>query len=235
MVRFFLLQGKPSRTKTRLTTISKPTTKRPKNIPLDRKENLVQPSSSKSTLRLNKCFKTRSRKDLTLKTKNITTDKSKTTVKAKKMVPPPVIPQKVKMELPAKVPNVKEQQAKENDSIHLREICFIKNDEGKTVIAKYDNAEFDDDSLVVSWDKTASKAQIYTHKTRVSSAPPYVFNKDRTVPSTSKQTGSFRVHNFIRNKSIAKKFKNHNLRRLASAADVLGKMEKKPKKKMKSK
>lgn len=231
MVRFFLLQGKSSRTKSRPTVISKPIAKRPKGIPLDRKENLVQPSSSKSTMRLNKCFKTRSRKDLTLKTKNITADKSKTLVKVKKPGVPAVTPQKIKMDIAAKN---KEKMSKENESIHLREICFIKNDEGKTVIAKYDNAEFDD-SLVVSWDKTASKAHIYTHKTRVSSAPPYLFTKDHTEPSTSKQTGSFRVHNFVRNNSITKKFKKHNLRRLASAADVLGKIDKKPKKKMKSK
>lgn len=229
LVRLFLLQGKPPRSKSRPAVILKSASKRPKVIPLDRKENLAQPSSSKSGLRFNK-FKVKARKDLTLKTKNIAPEKSKALCKIKKSI----TQQKIQLELTSKTESLKEEQlSKEKESVHLREICFIKNDDGKTVIAKYDNAEFDD-SLIVSWDKT-SKGNVYTHKTRVSSAPPYLLSKNPTEPGPSKQ-GNFRVHNFVKNSSVIKnKFKKHNLRRLASAADILGKVDKKPKRKMKSK
>lgn len=222
MVRILLLQGKASRnTKTR-PSVPKPTSKRAKVIPLGRKENLTQ-TNTKSGMRLNKCLKVKSRKDLSLKSKNSLLDKTKPISKAKKSNSI-LNTQKVRLELGSKLHNVKEKPTKEGDSIHLREICFIKNEEGKTVIAKYDNDHFDD-SLVVSWDKS-SKAHLFTHKTRVSSAPPYL--KNISEPGTSNQ-GAVRVHAFSKN-NISKTRVKKSLRRLASAADVLGKMDKKKKK-----
>lgn len=222
MVRILLLQGKPSRNSKTRQSVPKPALKHPKAIPLGRKENLTQ-TSNKSGIRLNKCLKAKSRKDLTLKSKNSSLDKSKPISKAKK-ISTALHPQKVRLELGSKLQNVKEKVPKESESIHLREICFIKNDEGKTVIAKYDNEHFND-SLVVSWDKS-SKPHLFTHKTRVSSAPPYL--KNISEPGTSNQ-GAVRVHNFTKN-NISKTKVKKNLRRLASAADVLGKMDKKKKK-----
>lgn len=227
MVRILLLQGKASRNSKIRPTVPKPVLKRTtKPIPLGRKENLTQ--TNKSGIRLTKCLKAKSRKDLTLRSKNSSSlDKAKTMVKAKK-TNTVLNPHKVKLDLNAKVPSTKEKLPKDGESVHLREICFIKNDEGKRVIAKYDNDHYDD-SLVVSWDKT-SKAHLFTHKTRVSSAPAYL--KNISEPGTSNQ-GVVRVHNFSKN-SISKSKVKKNLRRLASAADVLGKIEKK-KKKLKSK
>lgn len=226
MVRILLLQGKPTRNSKIRPTVPKPALKRTKAIPLGRKENLTQ-TSNKSSIRLNKCLKAKSRKDLTLKSKNTSLDKSKSLAKTKKSSNPVLNPQKVRLELGSKLQNVKEKHTKEGESVHLREICFIKSDEGKTVIAKYENDQFDD-SLVVSWDKS-SKAHLFTHKARVSSAPPYL--KNLSEPGTSNQ-GVVRVHNFSKNVSKTKTKKT--LRRLASAADVLGKIDKK-KKKLKAK
>lgn len=221
MVRILLLQGKPTRNSKIRPTVPKPALKRAKAIPLGRKENLTQ-TSNKSGIRLNKCLKAKSRKDLTLKSKNTSLDKTKPLTKAKKSNTT-LNQQKVRLELGSKLQNVKEKITKEGESVHLREICFIKNDDGETVIAKYENDHFDD-SLVVSWDK-ASKAHLFTHKARVSSAPPYV--KNLSEPGTSNQ-GVVRVHNFSKNVSKTKAKKT--LRRLASAADVLGKIDKKKKK-----
>lgn len=226
MVRLLLLQGKASRSNKSRPTVPKPVLKRAKAIPLGRKENLTQ-TSSKSTIRLNKCLKAKSRKELTLKTKNSSIDKTKPISKAKK-TGTVLNSQKVRLDVGSKLQNVKEKNPKEGDSVHLREICFIKNDEGKTVIAKYENDNFDD-SLVVSWDKS-SKPHLFTHKTRVSSAPPYL--KAISEPGTSNQ-GGVRVHSFSKN-NISKTKVKKNLRRLASAADVLGKIDKK-KKKLKAK
>lgn len=226
MVRILLLQGKASRNSKTRPTVSKPILKRAKAIPLGRKENVVQ-TNNKSGIRLNKCLKAKSRKDLTLRSKNSSLDKSKPIAKAKK-TNTVLNSQKVRLELGSKLQNVKEKLPKEGESVHLREICFIKNEEGKTVIAKYDNDHFDD-SLVVSWDKS-SKAHLFTHKTRVSSAPAYL--KHISEPSTSNQ-GAVRVHTFSKN-NISKTKMKKSLRRLASATDVLGKIDKK-KKKLKSK
>lgn len=221
MVRILLLQGKASRNNKARPTVPKPVSKRVKAIPLGRKENLTQ-TNNKSGIKLNKCVKNKSRRDLTLKSKNSSLDKNKPITKAKKSNSV-LNSQKLKLELGTKLQNAKEKLTKEAESIHLREICFIKNDEGKTVIAKYENDHFDD-SLVVSWDK-ASKPHLFTHKTRVSSAPVYARNISE--PGTSNQ-GAIRVHNFSKNRVQTKTKKS--LRRLASAADVLGKIDKKKKK-----
>lgn len=224
-VRILLLQGKPPRNSKTHPILPKPALKRTKVLPLGRKENLTQ-TNSKSGGKLNKVLKAKSRKDLTLKTINSSLDKAKSISKTK--IATVLNPQKVRLELGTKVQTMKEKISKEAESVHLREICFMKSDDGKTVIAKYDNDKFDD-SLVVSWDKS-SKARLFTHKTRVSSAPPYL--KNISEPGTSNQ-GSVRVHTFSK-KFISKTKVKKNLRRLASAADVLGKMDKK-KKKLKAK
>lgn len=225
MVRILLLQGNASPNSKIRPTVPKPILKRVKTLPLGRKENLTQ-TNNKSGNKLNKCHKIKPRKDLTLKSKNNSLDKNKPITKAKKNNSV-LNPQKVRLELGTKLQNVKEKLTREAESIHLREICFIKNDEGKRVIAKYDNENFDD-NLVVSWDKT-SKAHLFTQKTRVSSAPIYARNISE--PGTSNQ-GTVRIHNFSKNNSKTKA--KRTLRRLASAADVLGKIDKK-KKKLKAK
>lgn len=227
LVRFLLLQGKPSRVVKSRPAVPKAVMKKHKahmvSIPLDRKENLAQPGCSKSSLLLNKCFKAKTRKDITLKTKNTATDKMKTK-KVANLVPNP----KTKLDLSAKIPHAREKFSKDSDNLHLREIRFIKNSEVKTVIAKYDNADFDE-SLVVSWDSSTSKSQVYTQKSRVCSAPPYGPSK-LSEPSTSKR-GAFRIHNFAKATTISKtKMKKHTLRRLSSATDTIAKVDKKKKK-----
>lgn len=247
LVRILLLQGKPTRgvvIKNR-PPVAKPALKKPlkqrsASIPLDRKENLAQPGSSKSGGRLNKCFKAKSRKDLTLKSKNTAAEKiTKSTIARNKKAGNVVTPQKVRLDITSKMQTIRESPDKtknDSDSIHLREICFIKNNEGKTLVAKYqnkDNSKFDD-NLVVSWSGITSKPQIFTQKTRTASAPPYPCNKVfLSEPGTSKQT-NFRVHNFTKSTSKTK-LKKHPLRRLASATDALGKIDKAKKKKLKAK
>ncbi|XP_018570868.1 cytosolic carboxypeptidase-like protein 5 isoform X2 [Anoplophora glabripennis] len=220
--------------------LKKPLKQRGASLPLDRKENLAQPGSSKSGSRLNKCFKVKSRKDLTLKSKNTAAEKiTKSTITRNKKVSNIVTTQKVRLDITSKLQTIREGTDKpktDTDSIHLREICFIKNNEGKTVIAKYqnkDNATFDD-NLVVSWSAVNSKPQIFTQKTRIASAPPYPCGKVfMSEPGTSKQS-NFRVHNFTKSSSKTK-LKKHPLRRLASATDALGKIDKSKKKKLKAK
>ncbi|KAJ8965625.1 hypothetical protein NQ314_004017 [Rhamnusium bicolor] len=221
------------------TVLKKPHKPRSASIPLERKENLVvMPSSSKSIIRLNKSFKAKSRKDLTLKSKNIASEKiTKPAINRIKKTTNVVTPQKVKLDITTKLQTIREsldKQKADSDSIHLQEICFIKNSEGKTVIAKYknkDNTVFND-NLVVSWDASTSKPQIFTQKTRTSSAPSYLphFPISFSEPGTSKQQGGFRVHNFSKNVSSKTKLKKVSLRRLASATDVLGKVDKKKEK-----
>lgn len=237
LVRVFLLQGKSSRSllKNR-TSLPKPLSRKTKirsapPIPLDRKEN-VQATSSKSGLKFNK-FKAKIRKDITLKSKN-STEKSKTgkTVKkaalnSAKKAPVEVAPNTEGAVVPA--------EKLKDEGVHLKEIRFIKNSEGKAVIAKYDTKDYDD-SLVVAWERNASKGQLFTRSSRVASATQFNFGNRITFsePGTSRQINGFRVHNFTKPPSKTKLRKN--LRRLASAADVLGKVDKKNlKKKLKSK
>ncbi|XP_048517280.1 cytosolic carboxypeptidase-like protein 5 isoform X3 [Dendroctonus ponderosae] len=203
------------------------------SVPVERKENLVhpvlsQPSCSKSSVRLNRPFKAKSRKELSLKTKNAAIDKlvKPSSVKSKKVVPTPLATQKTKLDHNTQTP----ENGNEDDDLHLREICFIKNQEGKTMIAKYKNKESEefDDSLVVSWDAPTSKATVFTHKSRILSAPHLIHNKSPSEPGTSKQA-MFRIHNFAKN-TLKSKFKKQTLRRLVSATE-LGKPERKKKKK----
>ncbi|XP_072378899.1 cytosolic carboxypeptidase-like protein 5 isoform X1 [Diabrotica undecimpunctata] len=232
-----LTQAKSTRTifKNR-TSIPKPIPKKPKSrsapIPLDRKENLAQPGSSKSGIKVNKQpFKAKTRKELTLKSKN-STEKVKPINKGIKK--PAGIEtsnrSKGKLETSTQIPTPVQSDKTKEEGVHLREICFINNSEGKAVIAKYENNDKFDDSLVVAWEKNSTHPQLYTRKARVFSAPPYHLpNKSFSEPGTSKQGGGFRVHNFAKTKA------RRNLRRLASAADILAKVDKKKKKKLKAK
>lgn len=207
------------------------------SVPVERKENLVchpsmsQASTSKSSVKLNRNFKAKSRKELSLKAKNISTEKLSKSPAARKKTPVPLTSQKLKLELNTQLP----ENEKEDEELHLREICFIKSTEGKTMIAKYKNKESEefDDNLIVSWDAPTSKATVFTHKSsRVPSAPSFLHTKAASEPGTSKQ-GAFRIHNFSKS-ALKSKFKKPTLRRLVSATE-LGKLERKKKKKLRIK
>lgn len=203
-------------------------------VPVERKENLVchsalsQPSCSKSTSKLVRPIKSKSRKDLSLKNKNLAANKLKGRG-------PTVNESKLASAEPSQSDSTKQ---KSEEHLRLREICFIKNTEGnKTIIAKYKNnkeSEEFDDSLVVSWDAPTSKATVFTQKTRVASAQRFVQNKSPSEPGTSKQ-GTFRIHNFTKNPlGKSKLLKKQTLRRLASATEM-GKIDRKKKKKLRIK
>nr|CAH7768234.1 unnamed protein product [Callosobruchus chinensis] len=122
-----------------------------------------------------------------------------------------------------------------NDSVHLREIRFYKNQEGcKTVVATYENADFDNDSLVVSWN-AASREQprIYTHKTRMLSAPPLGSKLTSEMMTAGvKRAGGIRVHTFNKRSGINmfNRPRRNALRRLASIAEIESKLDKRKKK-----
>ncbi|XP_030758911.1 cytosolic carboxypeptidase-like protein 5 isoform X2 [Sitophilus oryzae] len=190
-----------------------------KAVPVERKENQPSCSSSRSSVKLNRPFKAKSRKDLTYKAKNLAEKRPRVVQRPCK-----------KLQEPKPVESA-------SSELHLREICFIKSTEGgKTMIAKYKNKEGEefDDSLVVSWDAPSSKATVFSHKTRASSAPHYSMVGSSSEPGPSKpQQGVFRVHNFAKTCSKVK-LKKQALRRLSSATE-LGKMERKKKKKLRVK
>ncbi|XP_060524611.1 cytosolic carboxypeptidase-like protein 5 [Cylas formicarius] len=169
---------------------------------VDRKENL--PGCSKpSAAKLNRSLKAKSRKEMSLRAKNVGPAQSadKLVASGKRSA------QKVK------------NQEGGGDAVRLREICFIKSGEGKkTMIAKYKNkkgGEDFDDSLIVSWDAPASKATVFTSRNALPRSP--------SEPSTSKQ-GVFRAHNFSKtvaaSSSSRVKLKKQSLRRLSSAAEL---------------
>lgn len=84
---------------------------------------------------------------------------------------------------------IKKAEGDEQKRLQLREICFVKYPEGgKKVIAKYktEKSSASDNNLIVAWDSTNTKAQVYSNQ---------VFPHDG--PGTSRQ-GSFRIHNFRR-------------------------------------
>ncbi|KAL1505914.1 hypothetical protein ABEB36_005363 [Hypothenemus hampei] len=214
-------------------------------VPVERKENLVichpilnQPSCSRAAVKLNKTFKAKSRKELSLKAKNVSAEKLKrsnnVSTRTKKM-PLPLSTQKLKLDLNTQTEQQQE-KIQNDDELHLREICFIKNTEGKTMIAKYKSKECEefDDNLVVSWDAPTAKATVFTHKSRVQSAPHFVKNKSPSEPGTSKEGGVIRIHNFSKTHSLKSKLKKQTLRRLVSATE-LGKIERKKKKKLRMK
>ncbi|XP_066248297.1 cytosolic carboxypeptidase-like protein 5 isoform X1 [Euwallacea similis] len=200
------------------------------SVPVERKENLAchaalsLPSCSKSSVKLNRPFRSKSRKDICLKTKNAASSEKLQTKVGKGKKPPQTNP-KAEPQL---------QDKEKEDELHLREICFIKNPEGKTMIAKYKNKDSEefDDNLVVSWDAPTSKATVFTHKSKVATSAHFIRNKSPAEPSTSKQ-GSFRIPNFTKN-PLKTKFKKQTLRRLVSATE-LGKIDRKKKKKLRMK
>ncbi|CAG9768873.1 unnamed protein product [Ceutorhynchus assimilis] len=209
-------------------------------LPVERKENLVchsvlnQPSCSKSSVKLSsvklgRTLKAKTRKESSLKSKNVATQKLKPpSITKNRKMPVPLTSQKLKLDL--KTSQGEPQKEKEDSELNLREVCFIKNNEGKAMIAKYNKEGEDfDDSLVVTWDAPTSKATVFTHKSsRSSSAPHFLVNKLPSEPGTSKQ-GEFRIHNFSKS-TMKTKFKKQILRRLASATE-LGKIDRKSVKK----
>nr|CAH7757333.1 unnamed protein product [Callosobruchus chinensis] len=273
------LQSRSSRTKARGAVVavaaprviaSKRHQKRPQLIPLDRKENLAAQSQVRNNPRtvpreLHKCFKVKSRKDITLKMKNV----EKTTAIPKKRATSSVnlasgpthrnphrrdqvhegcagvSSSKMKTSSsstskPNKIPakedgDVAADNAQStNDCVQLREIRFYKQNQGcKTVVATYENADFDDDSLVVSW-KAASRERprIYTHKSRVLSAPPLGSKMMSDMMATrGKPAGGMRIHTFNKaGTSVFNRPRESALRRLASSTEIEAKVDKKKKK-----
>ncbi|XP_019872750.1 cytosolic carboxypeptidase-like protein 5 [Aethina tumida] len=208
-------KSRPSHVKTALKKGSAKVRSAP--MPIERKENIgVSPTPScsfvttKSSHKLNKFnFKAKSRKELSLKTKNSPSEKKSSNPRKQK----------------SKLDTIKEEK-KDKDQVEIEEIRFFRNNGGKTVIAKYKNNDQDqdvEDNLVVTWGPSTN-AHIYTHKGRISSS-------GRCEPSTSRQ---FRVHNFAKTAAFTKN-KKHTLRRLGSATESLTKVEKKKKKKIKTK
>lgn len=125
----------------------------------------------------------------------------------------------------------------ELDRVQLREICFVKDGEGKKVIAKYGSSqsknEMCDDNLIVSWDSSNAKPTVFSQKETIQA---FIQSKTAAQPSCSRQ-GAFRVHNFSRNNVYNKSKRNkRTLRLLAANADQTPKADKlKKRKKAKSK
>ncbi|CAH0553055.1 unnamed protein product [Brassicogethes aeneus] len=222
-------QGKSKLRPPLAKTVAKKVISKARNpiLPIERKENiLAQPSTSfssnnKQSLRQNKFgLKSKSRKDLTLKSKNASSEKLKATTMRQKS-----------KSANAKLTGIEEDDKSKGD-MQIREICFIKNNEGKTLIAKYKKANKEDpeENLVVTWGPSTN-ATIYTQKGKINASK---FGASQSCePGTSKQQGPVRIHNFAKSPSFFKS-KKHSLRRL-SGAESLTKIEKKKKKKMKSK
>lgn len=122
----------------------------------------------------------------------------------------------------------------DNERVQLREICFIKDGDGKKLVAKYNKSENGtlEDSLIVSWEPGSSNAQVFAQKSPA--MPNFLTGKIEPGPS---KKGAFRVHNFSKNISYSKAKRNkRNLRRLAGNNESSGKIEKvKKRKKMKAK
>lgn len=188
------------------------------------------PPKSNVNLRLNKSFvKAKARKDIR--------DKSKTSLARKQKVNKPQKVRKAQVIAAAAMAEKASTSSTESDSsrgVQLSEICFIKSNEGKTVIAKYKSKDQQaDDKMVVSWNSNGGSAQIFTQKGRVNSAPSLPsYLATQPEPGCSKQ-GLFRVHHFGRNATFYKAKKKNSLRRLASATESISKVEKKKIKKLK--
>lgn len=228
------------------------------SVPVDRKENVIefvpQPCCShtssvassisigiqriKPGLRPNKAANLRNR------VKNLKTSNSaeKSNAKSSRTVPVPLNnKQKIKVDITTKLQTTKDsRQSKrskeENDRVQLREICFIKDNEGKKVIAKYNKTdkEMCEDNLIVAWNAGNANPQVFSQKAPL--IPNFLAGKiiDEAGPS---KKGMFRVHNFSKNTSFAKTKRNkRNLRRLAGNTDSSGKIDKvKKRKKIKPK
>lgn len=151
--------------------------------------------------------------------------------------------QHLKMDAASKLQTIKEKSSKlksvekqtDSDRVQLREICLIKRNEGKKVIATYksENADVPDENLIVSWDPSGSHPQVFSQKQPISSFTP---SKSLNEAGPSRQ-GTFRVHDFTKSSSLTKVKRNkRTLRRLTTPAEPPVKMEKlKKRKKIKSK
>lgn len=253
-----MLQGKPLRPvflKTRSSTaVTKKASKGPRSatVPVERKENvavafpsneslLTQPSCSHAIrhprpARPNKTLRPKMKRD-GYRFKN---DKARSVnhimhnmqntncLIRQRLKAAEAAPAKEKIPPKAKCPAVAEGE------IQLREICFLKDGEGKKVIAKYSSSEGKsdacDDNLIVSWDPSGAHPTVFSQKQPLQSfASP---GKGSNEPGCSRQ-GAFRVHNFARSGSFNKNVKRskRSLRRLAASADQAPKSEKLKKRK----
>lgn len=157
-----------------------------------------------------------------------------------------LVRQRLKAESSNKLGTIKEKTPKSKrgtsesdlDRVQLREICFVKDGEGKTVIAKYtttseDKTEECDDNLIVSWDSSNTQhATVFSQK---HSVQPFLPSKSLVEPGCSGisgRQGAFRVHNFARSNSFTKNKRNkRSLRRLATSVEQTPKVEKLKKRK----
>ncbi|KAK4882148.1 hypothetical protein RN001_005467 [Aquatica leii] len=178
------------------------------NVPIERKENICEiqaayptkPTCSnvitvprvRTKTTLNNIKNKTSMEETTLKTKgNTSNDKSKSTSNLKAMSTK-VSSLKLKA---VKLEEIKETELKANDEnpnkLKLHEICYLKNAEGKTMIAKYkgkiDGKKGSDADLVVEWDNY-NNTQVFSHRTKGYGIPP-------TFDSSSNK-GLVRVYNF---------------------------------------
>lgn len=250
MVSNFLLQGKPVRPvfiKTRSTTVvTKKTTKGSgRTVPIERKENIVisdalltQPSCSYTTrqhhtrtIRTGKKIRPKMKKD-GFKFKNVAHEKPSTKsinhIMHNMQNTNCLVRQRLKNENKEK--SKRGTSETDLDRVQLREICFVKDGDGKKVIAKYTSSESKsescDDNLIVSWDPLS------THPTVFSQKHPFIPSKSSVEPSCSGKQGAFRVHNFARSNSFNRNKRNkRSLRRLTTSVEQTPKVDKLKKRK----
>ncbi|XP_071055332.1 cytosolic carboxypeptidase-like protein 5 [Onthophagus taurus] len=137
-----------------------------------------------------------------------------------------------KPEQKLKLKSVQEPKSEdEGNRVQLKEICFIKDGEGKKVIAKYnktDSSPLIEDNLIVAWNGANSQAQVFSQK---SIMPKYLTGD----PGTSRGPGIFRVHNFTKPNPFLKGPKrNKRNMRIISEERKMDKVARK-RKKLKSK
>lgn len=130
-----------------------------------------------------------------------------------------------------------------SDRLKLREICFIKENHNKKLIAKFGSTDSsnnqdghdDDDDLVVAWDSNYSPKVLSRQDRPQSSTSKFVPYKN-VEASTSKQPSrvNFKSNTFV---TVRAKRTKGSLRRLTSAnIESTGKIDKvKKRKKLKSK
>ena len=221
---------------------------RPTSVPVDRKENIVsdqvspqascsyiktlagQPTfdlqNDKAVIRPNKCIvKNRLKKDAVARIKSGITGG-----RQGKTNPQVTAKQKLRVDLASKFQSARENPLRhdnsdQKDRVQLREICFIKDGEGKKVIAKYksDSVSKSEENLVVSWDTACTSAQVFSQK---QSIPNFI------APRAGKKSSGYRVHTFARGQTKGKRIKR-NLRRLGTedGASKLDKVSKSAKRK----
>lgn len=125
-------------------------------------------------------------------------------------------------------------QSQSSDRLKLREICFIKENMTKKLIAKFSSNESaqdidDDDDLVVAWDPSYSPKVLSKFHSRANMAGSKIETFDNPEPSCSKQTkAAFKSTPFA---SIKCKNSKSSLRRLTSSDGPTGKVDKMKKRK----